>query len=76
MPLGVALRGTRRGRCRHHQGLVPGMELSAGNAVAPRLAVAATDLVDAWIAPPEGFVRSTHLVAELRCPMKRWPINK
>jgi hypothetical protein len=52
------------------------MELSAGNAVAPRLAVAATDLVDAWIAPPEGFVRSTHLVAELRCPMKRWPINK
>jgi hypothetical protein len=26
----------------------------------------ATDLGDAWIAPPEGFVGSTHLVAELR----------
>jgi hypothetical protein len=43
------------------------MELSAGNAVGTDAwQLPATDLGDAWIAPPEGFVGSTHLVAELR----------
>jgi hypothetical protein len=43
------------------------MDLSVGNAVGTDAwQLLATDLVDAWIAPPEGFVGSTHLVAELR----------
>ena len=67
MPLGVALRGRAEGAVVIIKGLVPGMELSAGHAVgADTWQLPATDLGDAWIAPPEGFVGSTHLVAELR----------
>ena len=67
MPLGVALRGRAEGAVVIIKGLVPGMELSAGHAVgADAWQLPATDLGDAWIAPPEGFVGSTHLVAELR----------
>jgi hypothetical protein len=48
-------------------GLVPGMELSAGDAVgADAWQVPATDLSDVWISPPESFVGSADLVAELR----------
>jgi hypothetical protein len=66
-PLGVALRGRAEGAVVIIKGLVPGMELSAGNAVGTDAwQLPATDLGDAWIAPPEGFVGSTHLVAELR----------
>ena len=67
MPLGVALRGRAEGAVVIIKGLVLGMELSAGNAVGiDAWQLSATDLGDAWIAPPEGFVGSTHLVAELR----------
>ena len=67
MPLGVALRGRAEGAVVIIKGLVPGMDLSAGNAVGTDAwQLPATDLGDAWIAPPEGFVGSTHLVAELR----------
>ena len=67
MPLGVALRGRAEGAVVIIKGLVPGMDLSAGNAVGTDAwQLLATDLGDAWIAPPEGFVGSTHLVAELR----------
>ena len=67
MPLGVALRGRAEGAVLIIKGLVPGMELSAGHAVGTDAwQLPATDLGDAWIAPPEGFVGSTHLVAELR----------
>ena len=67
MPLGVALRGRAEGAVVIIKGLVPGMDLSVGNAVGTDAwQLLATDLVDAWIAPPEGFVGSTHLVAELR----------
>jgi hypothetical protein len=67
MPLGVALRGRADGAVVIIKGLVPGMDLSVGNAVGTDAwQLLATDLVDAWIAPPEGFVGSTHLVAELR----------
>ena len=66
-PLGVALQGRAEGAVVIIKGLVPGMELSAGNAVGTDAwQLPATDLGDAWIAPPEGFVGSTHLVAELR----------
>ena len=67
MPLGVALRGRAEGAVVIIKGLLPGMDLSAGNAVGTDAwQLLATDLGDAWIAPPEGFVGSTHLVAELR----------
>jgi hypothetical protein len=47
--------------------LVPGMELSTGGAVSgDTWQLSATDLPYAWIAPPEGFVGSADLVAELR----------
>jgi len=66
-PLGVALRGRAEGAVVIIKGLVPGMELSAGNAVGTGAwQLPATDVGDAWVAPPEGFVGSTHLVAELR----------
>jgi hypothetical protein len=43
------------------------MELSAGGAVSgDTWQLSATDLPYAWIAPPEGFVGSADLVAELR----------
>jgi len=67
MPLGVALRGRAEGAVVIIKGLVPGMDLSAGNAVGTDAwQLPATDLGDAWIAPPESFVGSTNLVAELR----------
>jgi hypothetical protein len=63
----VALRGRAEGAVLIIKGLVPGMELSAGHAVGTDAwQLPAIDLGDAWIAPPEGFVGSTHLVAELR----------
>jgi hypothetical protein len=66
-PLGVALWGRAEGAVVIIKGLVPGMELSAGNAVGTDAwQLPATDLGDAWIAPPESFVGSTNLVAELR----------
>jgi hypothetical protein len=50
-------------------GLVPGMELSAGTAIAEDTwQIPAADLRYAWIAPPRDFVGSAALVAELRLP--------
>jgi hypothetical protein len=49
------------------RGLLPGMELSTGNSVAPDTwQLTAADLRYAWIAPPGNFVGSTDLIAELR----------
>ena len=51
------------------RGLLPGMELSNGDAVAADASqVAATTLGKTWIAPPESFIGSADLVAELRLP--------
>jgi TPR repeat protein len=48
-------------------GLAPGMQLSAGNSVGvDTWKVLATDLGDTWIGPPENFIGSVELVAELR----------
>ena len=59
MPLGVALRGRADGALVIIKGLVAGMDLSVGNAVGTDAwQLLATDLGDAWIAPPEGFVGS------------------
>jgi hypothetical protein len=66
-PLGLTVRGPANGAVVHIKGLLPGMELSTGNAVgSDAWQISATDLGDAWIAPPEGFVGSVDLVAELR----------
>jgi hypothetical protein len=66
-PLGLTVRGPANGAVVHIKGLMPGMELSTGNAVgSDAWQISATDLGDAWIAPPEGFVGSADLVAELR----------
>jgi hypothetical protein len=65
--LGLTVRGPANGAVVHIKGLMPGMELSTGNAVgSDAWQISATDLGDAWIAPPEGFVGSADLVAELR----------
>jgi hypothetical protein len=66
-PLGLALQGRAEGAVVIIRGLVPRMELSAGGAVgADAWQVPATDLSDVWISPPESFVGSADLVAELR----------
>src|SRR4051794_41597804 len=69
---GVALRGRAEGAVVIIKGLVPGMDLSAGNAVdTDAWQLLATDLGDAWIAPPEGFVgsRSEEHTSELQSPV-------
>jgi hypothetical protein len=67
VPIGLALRGRANDAVVLLRGLIPGMELSAGSAVTgDSWQLSATDLPYAWIAPPEGFVGSADLVAELR----------
>ena len=77
MPLGVALRGRAEGAVVIIKGLVPGMDLSAGNAVG----------TDAWQLPRPilamlGSLHRRVLSGQLIslpncvCPMKRWPINE
>jgi hypothetical protein len=66
-PLGLAVWGAANGAVVLLRGLPPGMELSTGHAVANGVwQLSAAALPDAWIAPPVGFVGSTHLVAELQ----------
>jgi hypothetical protein len=66
-PLGLTVRGRADGAVVHIKGLMPGMELSMGNAVgSDAWQISAADLDYTWIAPPDGFVGSAALVAELR----------
>jgi hypothetical protein len=68
-PLGLTLQGVANDAVVIIKGLVPGMELSTGNWVAvDTWQLQARDLPYAWIAPPEGFMGSADLVAELRLP--------
>jgi hypothetical protein len=65
----LALRGRANDAVVIVRGLVPGMELSAGTAVTgDSWELSATDLPYAWIAPPQDFVGSADLIAELRLP--------
>ena len=65
----LALRGQAHDAVVIVRGLKPGMELSAGTSgIGDRWELAATDLPYAWIAPPQDFVGSVELVAELRLP--------
>jgi hypothetical protein len=66
-PLGLALQGPAEGAVVIITGLMPGMELSTGEAVGGGAwQMSARDLHYAWLAPSQGFVGSTDLVAELR----------
>jgi hypothetical protein len=68
-PLGLALRGRATDAVVIIRGLLPGMELSAGSAVAgDTWQLFAKDLTYAWIAPPPDFVGSADLIAELHLP--------
>jgi hypothetical protein len=65
----LALRGQAHDAVVIVRGLIPGMELSAGTSVSgDRWELTATDLPYAWIAPPQDFVGSVELIAELRLP--------
>jgi hypothetical protein len=69
-PIGLTLQGGRAdGAVVIIRGLLAGMELSAGRAVArDTWQLSASDLQYAWVAPPRDFVGSADLVAELRLP--------
>jgi hypothetical protein len=65
-PLGLALHGLAEDAAVIISGLLPGMSLSTGDAFgADAWRVPASNLPDAWIAPPENFVGAAYLVAEL-----------
>jgi hypothetical protein len=65
--LGLEVQGLAEGAVVLIRGLVPGMELSTGSSVGgDTWQLSARDLHYAWIAPPEGFVGSADLIAELR----------
>jgi hypothetical protein len=67
MSLGLTIDGPAQGAVIIITGLLPGMELINGIEVdVDRWEVAATDLRYAWITPPDGFVGSAALTAELR----------
>jgi hypothetical protein len=69
VPIGLAVRGEANDAIIIITGLVPEMELSMGNAVAPNSwQLPAAALSYTWIAPPRDFVGSVDLVAELRLP--------
>jgi hypothetical protein len=68
-PIGLSLRGGGNDAIVIIRGLLPGMELSTGRAIAgDTWQLSAADLPYAWIAPPKDFVGSADLVAELRLP--------
>jgi hypothetical protein len=68
-PLGLALHGRAEDASVIITGLLPGMSLSTGDPFgADGWRVPAANLPDAWIAPPENFVGSAYLVAELLLP--------
>jgi hypothetical protein len=71
-PLGLAVNGPAEHAVVYIKGLMPGMELSSGNRVgSDAWEIPATGVGDVWIAPPQGFVGTAKLVAELRLPDSR-----
>jgi hypothetical protein len=68
-PIGLSLRGGGNDAIVIIRGLLPGMELSTGSAIAgDTWQLSAADLPYACIAPPKDFVGPADLVAELRLP--------
>ena len=71
-PLGLAVKGPAEHAVVYIKGLMPGMELSSGSRVgSDAWEIPATEVGDVWIAPPQGFVGTAKLVAELRLPDSR-----
>ena len=71
-PLGLAVQGPAEHAVVYIKGLMPGMELSSGSRVgSDAWEIPATEVGDVWIAPPQGFVGTAKLVAELRLPDSR-----
>ena len=69
VPLDVAVQGRADGGVIVVTGLIPGMTLSMGEAIgddAWRIAASDVILGDLWVIPPEDFVGTVDLVAELR----------
>jgi hypothetical protein len=68
-PLGLTLEGKLDGAVVTLTGLLPGMELSNGERIgADAWRLPATHLDDVWVGPPNGFVGSVDIIAELRSP--------
>src|SRR5262245_567900 len=68
-PLGLTLEGKLEGAVVTLTGLLPGMELSNGERIgANAWRLTSTDLGDVWVGPPDGFVGSIDIIAELRSP--------
>jgi hypothetical protein len=68
-PLGLTLQGKLHGAVVTLTGLLPGMELSNGERIGiDAWRLTATDLGDVWVGPPDGFVGSIDIIAELRSP--------
>jgi hypothetical protein len=66
-PLGLLIQGRADGAVIHIGRLVPGMELTMGSASgSDSWEIPASELGYSWVAPPDGFVGSANLVAELR----------
>src|SRR5262245_26027878 len=66
-PLGLLIQGRADGAIIHIGRLVPGMEFTVGSASGSNSwEIPASELGYSWVAPPEGFVGSANLVAELR----------
>jgi hypothetical protein len=69
VPLGLEVDGLAEEVVVYIEGVMPGMELSMGTPVgADAWKIPATELGYAWIAPPQGFVGTAKLIAELRLP--------
>jgi hypothetical protein len=69
VPIGVTVQGDVGGAVVNIRGLLPGMELSTGDAVGPHSwELSASDLQYAWVAPPQDFTGSVDLLVELRLP--------
>jgi hypothetical protein len=67
--IGVTVQGDAHGAFVNIRGLLPGMELSTGDAVGPDgWELSASDLQYAWVAPPQDFTGSVDLLVELRLP--------
>jgi hypothetical protein len=68
-PLDLTLQRKLDGAVVTLTGLLPGMELSNGERIGTDAwRLTATDLGDVWVAPPDGFVGSIDIIAELRSP--------
>src|SRR5262245_40793572 len=68
-PLDLTLEGKLDGAVVTLTGLLPGMELSNGERIgANAWRLTSTDLGDVWVGPPDGFVGSIDIIAELRSP--------